>query len=147
MQGIVSPDGAKNSTLIQLAALSLVDDNFVKLRNIPPITDVLDTVEMLREIGYHVKYEQDEITVSGRSSKCEFSYNYGSKIRSSLAFLGPMLSKHDYVKLPMPGDDKIGPRPIDIHVSILNAFGVEVLEEDGFIIARKTRALEGQQYT
>lgn len=145
LQGVVSPDGAKNASLIQLAALALVEDNFVTLSNVPGISDVYDTVEMLREIGLHVIIDEDEIKVSGKAKSSEFSYAYGSKIRASLAFLGAVIAKKGQVVLPMPGGDKIGPRPIDIHVSIMEAFGIETIQKDGFIHAKaKHMPLLGQ---
>lgn len=135
LEGCVSPDGAKNSALIQLAALALVDDNFVSVSNVPEITDVDDTIEMLREIGLHVKYESGEVTVSGSLSGHEFSYGYASRIRSSLAFLGAVIAKRGKIVLPLPGGDKIGPRPIDIHINVLETFGVDVVVKDKYIYA------------
>lgn len=138
LSGRVSPDGAKNSALIQLAALALVEDNFVSVSNIPEITDVNDTLEMLREVGMHVKYDNKEVTVSGGLAKHEFSFTYASRIRSSLAFLGAVIAKRGEILLPMPGGDKIGPRPIDIHVSVMEAFGIEVKVKDALIHAKAT---------
>ncbi len=138
LNGTVCPDGAKNSALIQLAALALVEDNFVTLSNVPGITDVVDTIEMLREIGLSVKHVDDEVAVSGKIHAAEFSYAYGSKIRASLAFLGSVIAKQGEVVLPLPGGDKIGPRPIDIHIDVLNAFGVETDVVDKFIHAKAT---------
>lgn len=140
LNGIVKPDGAKNASLIQIAALALVDDAFVTLTNVPGITDVEDEVEMLREVGMHVKHQGDEVVVSGSLKSFEFSKTYGSKIRASLAFLGSVIPRKGEVILPMPGGDKIGPRPIDIHVDIMNAFGIEV-EIKGQMIHAKAEEL------
>jgi len=144
LKGSVAPDGAKNSALIQLAALALVDENLVTLSNVPGITDVADTVEMLKEAGLNVDYKGDEVVASGKITDYKFSYAYGSKIRASLAFLGAVLAKLGEIKLPLPGGDKIGPRPIDIHLDVLSAFGIESEVVDKFIYAKaRTFPLEG----
>lgn len=136
LKGSVSPDGAKNSALIQLAALALVDNCSVALKNVPNITDVYDTIEMLKEIGLKVRYENDLVEASGSISSSKFSYTYGSKIRASLAFLGSVVAKRGQVVLPLPGGDKIGPRPIDIHIDVLKSFGVDTKVVDKFIHAK-----------
>lgn len=143
--GTVSPDGAKNSALIQLAAVALVEDGFVTLSNVPSISDAYDMFEMLREIGLTVNHDGHEVQISGQAKSFEFSSKYGSRIRASLAYLGAVVSKKGQVVLPMPGGDKIGPRPIDIHISVLEAFGVDVEVKDGFIYAKaKKMPLDGQ---
>lgn len=145
LKGTVKPDGAKNASLIQIAALALVDEAFVTLTNVPGITDVADEVEMLKEVGMQVKHHDDEIIVSGSLKSTNFSKTYGSRIRASLAFLGSVISKKGEVVLPMPGGDKIGPRPIDIHINIMNAFGIDVEIIDQMIHAKaKSMPLQGQ---
>lgn len=143
LHGSVKPDGAKNSALIQLAALALVENNFVTLRNVPPITDVDDSIKMLEEVGFHVKKHEDEVTVTGALQSTSFSSEYGSKIRASLAFLGSVISRKGEIKLPLPGGDKIGPRPIDIHIAILNTFGVKTVVEDDFLYCKADLPLKG----
>lgn len=144
LEGVVSPDGAKNSALIQLASLVLVDGNFVTLKNLPLISDVYDSIEMINETGLKTKLVNNEVTVMGDASTFEFSAYYGSKIRASLAFLGSVLSKFGQVKLPLPGGDKIGERPIDIHVDVLEAFDIEVSIKNGFVLAEaRTFPLKG----
>ncbi len=144
LEGVVSPDGAKNSALIQLASLVLVDGNFVTLKNLPLISDVYDSIEMIKETGLKTKLVNNEVTVMGEASTFEFSAYYGSKIRASLAFLGSALSKFGQVKLPLPGGDKIGERPIDIHVDVLEAFDIEVAIKNGFVLAKaRTFPLKG----
>jgi len=136
LEGIVSPDGAKNSALIQLAALTLVDGHFVTLKNLPLISDVYDSIEMLNECGLTTKLQDNEVTVMGKATSYEYSTYYGSRIRASLAFLGSTLSKFGQVVLPLPGGDKIGERPIDIHIDVLNAFGIETTITNGFVIGK-----------
>ncbi len=136
LKGTVSPDGAKNAALIQLAASSLVDDTWVTLDNVPNITDVKHTKAMLEECGLTVKSEGKRITVIGKASHSEFSDSYASKIRSSITFLGALLPRLGHVTLPLPGGDKIGNRPIDIHEDIMKAFQIESEIINGFVHAK-----------
>lgn len=121
LEGCVKPDGAKNAVLIQIASACLVNDTSVTIKNVPTISDVADEVEMLREAGLDVDYDQAEIRVKGRAKNGTFSETYASRIRASLAFLGSILGTVGEISLPVPGGDKIGPRPFDIHIDVLNA--------------------------
>ncbi len=136
LKGVVSPDGAKNSALIQLAAASLIQNSWITLENLPNISDVKDSKEMLRECGLIVKEEGNKATIIGSVSHTEFSSTYAGKIRSSIAFIGALVPKNGSIVLPLPGGDKIGDRPIDIHVDIMNAFNIESSIINGFVHAR-----------
>lgn len=133
LSGTVSPDGAKNSALIQLAASALVNDSWVTLENIPLISDVKDSLKMLEECGLKTKLVGTKATVSGRVTGHEFSNEYGAKIRASLIFLGSILPRMGEIILPLPGGDKIGDRPIDIHIDVMKAFNINTTIKNGFI--------------
>jgi UDP-N-acetylglucosamine 1-carboxyvinyltransferase len=136
LSGNVAPDGAKNSALIQLAATAIIEDGFVTLENLPSISDVYDEIKMLEEVGFIVKQSGDQATIAGGLKGHEFSKEYGSRIRASLAFLGSVLPRTGEIILPMPGGDKIGDRPIDIHRHIMKDFGIESEIINGFIHAK-----------
>lgn len=144
LSGTVNPDGAKNSALIQLATSAFVKDSWITLENIPLISDVEDIIMMLEECGLTTKQEGNKITILGKVSKNKFSDEYGSKIRASLAFLGSVISRTGEITLPLPGGDKIGNRPIDIHIDVMNAFGIDSTIKNGFIHAKaKELPLQG----
>ncbi|MDN5351842.1 MAG: UDP-N-acetylglucosamine 1-carboxyvinyltransferase [Clostridiales bacterium] len=146
LHGTVTPDGAKNSALIQLAAMPLVEDTWVKIDNLPGITDVDVSIEMLRECGLTCKREKNAVTVIGNAKKYAFSEENGSRIRSSIAFLGSVLSRFGRVRLPLPGGDAIGDRPIDIHLDVLRAFQIDARVENGCVVAEARKfPLEGAE--
>lgn len=136
LKGTVKPDGAKNSALIQLAATALIEDSWVTLENVPMISDVHDTIMMLGECGFITKQEGSKVTIAGSASTSTFSDLYGSKIRASLVFLGSIIARLGEIKLPLPGGDKIGERPIDIHMEVMKSFGIETTIKNGYIHAR-----------
>jgi len=144
--GEVAPDGAKNSALIHLAATCLLDDGWVTFNNLPMISDVHMSLKMLEEAGFKYQVSKNSAKIYGRATKFEFSEQYGGKIRASLAFLGSVLPRLGEIHLPVPGGDKIGERPIDIHIDILEAFGAETKISGGMIHSKvKELPLKGTE--
>ena len=68
------------------------------------------------------------------------------KIRASINVLGPLLTRCGEVRLSMPGGDDFGARPIDMHVSGLEAMGAEFKFSHGYLEARCER-LRGADIT
>ncbi len=135
LTGEVKPDGAKNSSLYALIASVYIKEGFMTFDNVPKITDIHMTLETLREIGMQYKFVENSIKIFGTVKHTSVSDEYASKIRSSVAFLGALLSQYGSVSVPLPGGDKIGDRPIDIHVDVIKAFGGTVCFEGGFVKA------------
>jgi UDP-N-acetylglucosamine 1-carboxyvinyltransferase len=50
--------------------------------------------------------------------------------------LGPLLARHGYARVALPGGDNFGPRPIDMHIAGLEALGVRFDSAHGYIEAR-----------
>ncbi len=133
--GIVKPDGAKNASLYALITSVYIKEGFMTFTNVPQITDIHMTLETLREIGLQYKMVEDSIKIYGTVKHTHVSDVYASKIRSSIAFLGALLSQFGSVTIPLPGGDKIGDRPIDIHMDVVKAFGGNIYIEGGFVKA------------
>jgi UDP-N-acetylglucosamine 1-carboxyvinyltransferase len=55
------------------------------------------------------------------------------QMRSSIIFLGAIVSRCSEAVVSMPGGCPIGLRPIDLHLKALRELGVEILEEHGYI--------------
>lgn len=136
LTGEVKPDGAKNSSLYALIASVYIKEGFMTFDNVPRITDIHMTLETLKEIGMDYKFVENSLKIYGTAEHAQISDTYASKIRSSIAFLGALLSQFGSVTLPLPGGDKIGDRTIDIHVDIIRNFGGTVTFEGGFVKAQ-----------
>jgi UDP-N-acetylglucosamine 1-carboxyvinyltransferase len=54
------------------------------------------------------------------------------KLRGSVVFAGPMLSRFGQIDLPQPGGDVIGARPINTHLDAFSQLGVEIEPHNGF---------------
>ena len=64
------------------------------------------------------------------------SYELVSRMRASIAVLGPLLARCGEAMVALPGGDDFGSRPIDMHLSALERLGVEVDVSHGYVYAR-----------
>jgi UDP-N-acetylglucosamine 1-carboxyvinyltransferase len=67
------------------------------------------------------------------------------KMRVSVLLVGSLLARFKKLKVPHPGGDKIGLRPIFTHIEALREFGVKVEEKNGFYYFEAPENLEGQR--
>ena len=65
------------------------------------------------------------------------------EMRSSIVFLGAMVSRRERVRLSFPGGCELGPRPIDLHISALQQLGVSVDESHGILDCKVEHGLHG----
>jgi len=55
------------------------------------------------------------------------------EMRSSILFLGAILTKFSEARLSLPGGCELGPRPIDLHLMGLEQLGASITEDHGYI--------------
>ena len=137
ISGSVYVPGAKNSVLKLMAATLLTDGTF-ELTNVPDIVDVTIMGELLAELGVEMLRPapgQLLLTDTGDIDPVA-PYELVEKIRASINVLGPLLTRCGEVRLSMPGGDDFGARPIDMHVSGLEAMGAEFKFSHGYLEAR-----------
>lgn len=129
--GELDIQGSKNSSLPILAACVLVDGVSV-IHNCPQLSDVSAAVKILEHLGCVVERENDTLKVDSRNISC---YNIPNELmremRSSIVFLGSVLSRMKKAMLSTPGGCEIGLRPIDLHLSALKSLGVTIDESGG----------------
>ncbi len=132
LSGEITPSGNKNEALPVLAAILLTEDPVI-LRNVPDIADIRDMRELLASLGVRIT-RLDEHTFQFESptiSSHEPSIEIASRIRGSFLLAGPMLARHGHIRLPSPGGDKIGFRPVSTHLLALRSLGAEIVSEKG----------------
>jgi len=123
--------GAKNAALPVLAALCL-NQSECEIRNCPPISDVLATIEILKAVGCDVEYTGDILKVDSRNiSNHNIPDEIVSKMRSSILFMGAMLARCGKVNIAMPGGCELGARSIDFHLAGFTAMGAKICMEGG----------------
>ncbi len=127
LTGEVCCEGSKNSALMCMAAAALVvSGEEVVLTNVPNISDVHILSEILKLYGKTVKYSEGVLSISGQLHQCDIPEELTGSIRGASYCLGFMISVLGEVQnLGLPGGDRIGSRPIDIHLENLELMGVE----------------------
>ncbi len=137
--GSLKIQGAKNSALPILAAALLAEGECV-IRNCPDLSDVTDTLEILRLLGCKVWREGNCVGVDASGLKGDaVPGELMGRMRSSVIFLGPLLARRGRACLALPGGCELGPRPIDLHLKALGALGARVLESGGQVCCETGR--------
>ena len=133
ISGEICVQGAKNAVLPILAATVMADGVCV-IKNCPALRDVDKTDLVLERLGCTVKREGNVVTVDTRGmSDCRICEDLMREMRSSIIFLGAIISRCKKAVVSMPGGCPIGLRPIDLHLKALRELGVDIQEEHGYI--------------
>lgn len=131
--GEINLQGSKNSALPILAATVLCEGES-KLSNCPDISDVYITIRILKYLGCKVRQEGQDLIVDSRNiTKSNVPNYFMREMRSSIIFLGALVSRMGSAKLSLPGGCELGPRPLDIHFNGLVQLGLKIQEKHGFI--------------
>lgn len=152
VKGIVPISGAKNSALPLLAA-SILSNNGLKLKNIPPLLDINTMLSLLESLGVTYQIHRDSIYSNTIKIKTDSIYNFTApyetvkKMRASILTLGPLLARFGECRVSLPGGCAIGVRPIDLHLKGLEALGAKIVLEDGYVHATVANGLRGADFT
>ncbi len=135
LRGTVKISGSKNAALPILAA-SILSSEKVVIHNLPPLSDIIAMIDILKEVGLDVNYLTTENTLIIQGSLCkdlntDLTLPQIAEIRASILVGGALLGKCGRVILPLPGGCKIGARPIDLHLKAFGLLGVESKQEYG----------------
>jgi len=141
LEGELRVHGAKNAVLPILAATALSGGVSV-IHSCPDLKDVQCTIAILEFLGCSIHREGSTLTVdsSGMENR-EIPEKLMREMRSSVIFLGALISRFGKTVTTMPGGCELGPRPIDLHIKALKQLGVNIEESHGNItcIADKLR--------
>lgn len=144
LKGSISISGSKNATLPILAACLLTSEP-VTLSNVPHLRDVTSMLELLGEIGLRFNMtHQGDLKISLEAPIKPYAHHeLTQKIRASILVLGPLLTRFRKTAVSLPGGCAIGRRPIDLHVSGLEAMGAYITIKDSYIYAHCPQRLTG----
>jgi UDP-N-acetylglucosamine 1-carboxyvinyltransferase len=116
LEGTIPVYGAKNAVLKSIAASLLFEDTLT-IGNVPHIEDVKAEVAMLTQMGAVVTEEGRTLKINTSGVQTgEIPPDLARKIRASVGFTGPLLSRMGRVTFPHPGGDVIGARPINLFI-------------------------------
>lgn len=143
LSGGIRVHGAKNSALPILAA-SIMAGRTTVIHNCPDLTDVHAAIKILTYLGCTVVWEGGDVTVDPTTmTRHDIPEELMHEMRSSVVFLGPVLSRMGRVILSTPGGCEIGLRPIDLHLSAMRKFGVQITEAHGRLDCSCPQGLKG----
>jgi UDP-N-acetylglucosamine 1-carboxyvinyltransferase len=144
LNGEIRIAGAKNSALPILAATLLTRDP-VQVCNLPHLYDITTMIELLGCMGVQpvidekLNVEVDSSTIKHFSAP----YELVKTMRASILVLGPLLAHYGEAEVALPGGCAIGSRPVNLHISALEAMGADIKVEDGYIKASVVNKLKG----
>lgn len=147
LDGSIKVQGAKNSALPILAATVAVGKPCV-IHNCPRLSDIDATVDILVSLGCEVKRNSNTVYVdSSNLDSDSISDALMREMRSSVIFMGALLSRTGEAELTAPGGCDIGIRPIDLHLMAMKKLGIDVTEEYGRIRCRRKGRIKGAKIT
>ncbi len=134
---------AKNSALYLMLAALLTDEEVI-LEDIPDLSDVRITEEILRHVGVKTAWHGRDLHLHAHTvTTCHAPYSLVSKMRASFVAMGALLARCGEARISMPGGCAFGPRPVDRHIQAFRDLGVTVEEDDGEFFARRDGPLSG----
>ena len=146
LEGSVRISGAKNAALKMLAAATLTGER-CRFTNVPEIEDVRAMAETLTELGAVVDHPEPNVyeVASGDIDWLFVPLEAAAKMRASFMLLGPLLTRFGEVIISNPGGDRIGRRPVDLHVEAMRALGADIDYKYGYYYARAPGRLRGAE--
>ncbi|HEV8516172.1 MAG TPA: UDP-N-acetylglucosamine 1-carboxyvinyltransferase [Candidatus Limnocylindrales bacterium] len=144
LRGTVRISGSKNAALKLLAAATLTGER-CRFTNVPEIEDVRVMAETLQDLGVVVDHPAENTyeVASGDVDWLFVPLEAAAKMRASFILLGPLLARFGRVIISNPGGDRIGRRPVNLHVDAMRALGAEILYRNGYYFARAPGRLRG----
>jgi UDP-N-acetylglucosamine 1-carboxyvinyltransferase len=144
LNGQVRISGSKNAALKLMAAAILTGER-CRFTNMPEIEDVRVMSDTLRDLGVVVDHPEPNVyeVAAGDVDWLFVPLEAAAKMRASFILLGPLLARFGRVIISNPGGDRIGRRPVNLHVEAMRAMGAEVGYRNGYYYAQAPGRLRG----
>jgi UDP-N-acetylglucosamine 1-carboxyvinyltransferase len=146
LEGTVVVSGAKNAALKMLAAATLTGER-CRFTNVPEIEDVRAMTETLADLGVVVDHPAPN-TYEVSAGDIDWLFvplEAAARMRASFMLLGPLLARFGEVVISNPGGDRIGRRPVDLHVDAMRALGANIDYRYGYYYAKAPGRLRGTE--
>ncbi|SLN35375.1 UDP-N-acetylglucosamine 1-carboxyvinyltransferase [Roseisalinus antarcticus] len=145
LEGKIRIAGAKNAALALMPA-TLLSEEPLTLTNAPRLSDIRTMTALLQSLGAEVTSLQGGKVIALSShnlASTRADYEIVRKMRASNLVLGPLLARAHEAVVSLPGGCAIGARPMDIHITALEALGAEIELRDGYLHAVAKGGLKG----
>ena len=145
LRGQIPIAGAKNACLALMPA-TLLSEEPLTLTNAPRLSDIKTMAQLLQSFGAEVASLHDGQVLSLSShdlTGVTADYDIVRKMRASNLVLGPLLAREGRAVVSLPGGCAIGARPMDLHISGLEALGATIELKEGYLHAEAKGGLKG----
>src|SRR5437867_9410546 len=141
LKGEIRVSGAKNAALPILCAALLTPEPLT-LTNVPRLHDVRTMRSLLGQMGVKAEAADSALTLSAARVDWPLApYELVKTMRASILALGPLLARCGEARVSLPGGCAIGLRPVDQHITGLQAMGAEIDLDHGYIDAKAKRLI------
>ena len=137
LDGPLTVGGSKN-TALPLMAATLLAEGTSRITNVPDLRDVRTFSNVIRVAGPAVTFDADAHTLTLDAATVNHPvapYDLVKKMRASFYMLGALMGRCGEAKVSLPGGCAWGPRPVDLHIKGMEAFGAEIELEEGYVQA------------
>jgi len=146
LSGTVTVSGSKNAAL-KLIAAAILATKPCEITNIPEISDVEVMLGLIKGLGARVERFGDVVRIDPKHiAYADPDPKLVGKMRASLVLIGPYLARFGRIKIPFPGGDLIGKRPIETHIDAFRQLGVNVEKEGKYYILKCKKLHSGEIY-
>jgi len=146
LRGTVALAGAKNSGF-KLVIASLLADSPSEIIGYSRIGDIEITQKIIESLGGKVERTNHHLKVISKNlSSFTVPYDLGKISRACSFFVPPLLFRFGKAFFPVPGGDKIGPRPINLHLAGLEALGATVKIRNKLYEVDAPQGLRGNKF-
>src|SRR6187551_3467734 len=118
-----------------------------RLTNVPEIEDVRVMAQTLTELGVVVDHPEPNVyeIAAGDVDWLFVPLEAAARMRASFMLLGPLLARFGQVIISNPGGDRIGRRPVDLHVEAMRTLGANIEYRNGYYFATAPGRLRGTE--
>ncbi len=147
LTGEVIIRGAKNSGFKLLIA-SLFSDQPSVLSNLTKAGETKITLSIIKHLGANFNpIGEHTVVINPRGlKKNTLPIGVGKESRASTLFAPVLLYHFGEAKIPWPGGDKIGNRPLERHFEGLDKLGIKISSDNNFIIFKLKTKPKGCYY-
>jgi UDP-N-acetylglucosamine 1-carboxyvinyltransferase len=137
LTGPLTVSGSKN-TALPLMAAAVLAEGATTITHVPDLRDVHTFSDVIRVAGADVAFDADAGTLAldcTTIDRAEAPYELVKKMRASFYMLGALLSRCGTARVSLPGGCAWGPRPVDLHIKGMEAFGAAINLDGGYVVA------------
>jgi UDP-N-acetylglucosamine 1-carboxyvinyltransferase len=120
-----------------MLAATILTDKPVTFKNLPYLQDITTMFEILGSMGADITLNENmDFRISTANlHDFEARYELVKTMRASILALGPLVARHGFARIALPGGCAIGTRPVDFHLSALEQLGANIELKNGYIEA------------